>query len=160
MFELVLLTKNFHKAMKWELDFEFSNNKLGDPSFLFGHMRQCLRKSTCINYKYPCLGGLYIGARPDLSPNLIWVPTQLISTIGPPFCKVWVHNWVSKYKALGPKWRSNLNDRNELEAIGPMLRNWATSNLDPIPLGRPKGMASFLCHVGRHVGWGIAWVGP
>jgi hypothetical protein len=95
-----------------------------------------------------------------LGPDPIWVPTQLISTIGPPFCKVWVHNWVSKYKALAPKWRPNLNGRNELEAIRPMLRNWATSNLDPIPLSQPKGLAPFLYHVGCHVGWGKAWVGP
>jgi hypothetical protein len=30
--------------------------------------------------------------------------------------------------------------KNELQTIMCMMRNWANSNLDPIPLDKPKGL--------------------
>jgi hypothetical protein len=35
------------------------------------------------------------------------------------------------------------------------MKNWATSNLDPIHLSWPKGLAPFPCQIGGHVGRGM-----
>jgi hypothetical protein len=40
-------------------------------------------------------------AIPDLRPNPIDQNLGLI--IWPPFFNTWIHNWISKYKAFGPK---------------------------------------------------------
>jgi hypothetical protein len=96
------------------------------------------------------LGRLYIRAWSNLVPTYLSLQlgfhfTKFGSTIGSP-----------SIKPLDPREAPVPNGGNKLEAIKSLLRNQATSKLNFCPLGWPKDLAPFLCHVG----WGKVWIGP
>jgi hypothetical protein len=93
----------------------------------------------------PKLGGLYIGARPDLRPNPI--EDNLGLQLGLHFVKFGSTIGSLDLKPLYPIEDPILNDEMNFEPIGYMIRSQVISNLDPIPLSWPKGLAPFLCHV-------------
>jgi hypothetical protein len=44
--------------------------------------------------------------------------------------------------------------------LGPSFVIWVKENLGPFSFIRPKVLAPYLCHVGRHVGQEEVWVAP
>jgi hypothetical protein len=44
--------------------------------------------------------------------------------------------------------------------LGPSFVIGAKENLGPFLVFRPKVLAPNFCHVDRHVGWDVIWVGP